>query len=132
MVGFVDDATGQTIIFESNDMTPDMLIAQMQHNAQLCSNLLWILGGLLELDKCSYHSGIEPNQQGPPLLQVRQADINTQIDIKYKSPYTPHTSLGHFKAPGGNGAIQLKIFKTSAHQCTIKVITSAPTHVEAR
>eukprot|EP00957_Ditylum_brightwellii_P010033 757266-Ditylum_brightwellii.AAC.1 len=55
MVGFVDDTTGQTHTFESNGVAPERLIEQMQHDAQLWSDLLWISGGLLELDKCSYH-----------------------------------------------------------------------------
>eukprot|EP00957_Ditylum_brightwellii_P176238 13419376-Ditylum_brightwellii.AAC.1 len=43
------------------------------------------------------------NQQGPT-LQVRQAENNVQTDIEYKNPSMPHKTLGHFKAPGGNGA----------------------------
>eukprot|EP00957_Ditylum_brightwellii_P075444 5733820-Ditylum_brightwellii.AAC.1 len=125
MVGFVDDTTGQTNIFESNDVTLDMLIVQMQHDAQLWSDLLWISGRLLELDKCSYHliyvvlledgTPVMATKQQGPLLHVRQADNDTQIDIEYKNLYTPHKTLGHFKAPDDNGATQLKILQALAH-----------------
>eukprot|EP00957_Ditylum_brightwellii_P167239 12731190-Ditylum_brightwellii.AAC.1 len=40
MVGFVDDTTDQTNIFESNDAVSEQLIEQMQHNAQIWSDLL--------------------------------------------------------------------------------------------
>eukprot|EP00957_Ditylum_brightwellii_P128167 9775359-Ditylum_brightwellii.AAC.1 len=55
MVGFVDDTTGQTNDFEDENVKPDQLIDQIQHDAQLRSELLWLSGGLLELKKCSYH-----------------------------------------------------------------------------
>eukprot|EP00957_Ditylum_brightwellii_P005071 385453-Ditylum_brightwellii.AAC.1 len=55
MVGFVDDTTGQTNNFENNNATLKELIEQMTKDAQIWSDLLWISGGLLELDKCLYH-----------------------------------------------------------------------------
>eukprot|EP00957_Ditylum_brightwellii_P174606 13294216-Ditylum_brightwellii.AAC.1 len=55
MVGFVDDTTGQANKFEDNNVTPEQLIDQIQRDAQLWSELLWLSGGLLELEKCSYH-----------------------------------------------------------------------------
>ncbi len=56
MVGFVDDSTGQVNDFENPiQPNPAELSAFMQHDAKLWNDLLWISGGLLELDKCSYH-----------------------------------------------------------------------------
>eukprot|EP00957_Ditylum_brightwellii_P204652 15340290-Ditylum_brightwellii.AAC.1 len=55
MVGFVDDATGQTNTFYNNGSTPEEILKLMQYNTQLWFDLLWLLGGLLELNKCSYH-----------------------------------------------------------------------------
>eukprot|EP00957_Ditylum_brightwellii_P077964 5926326-Ditylum_brightwellii.AAC.1 len=55
MVGFVDDTTGQANNFYYNNVNPEKLIDQIQHDAQLWLDLLWISGSLLELDKCSYH-----------------------------------------------------------------------------
>eukprot|EP00957_Ditylum_brightwellii_P061416 4661844-Ditylum_brightwellii.AAC.1 len=51
MVGFVDNTTGQTNNFEKNNVTPEELIKKMTKDVQIWSNLLWISGGLLDLDK---------------------------------------------------------------------------------
>eukprot|EP00957_Ditylum_brightwellii_P124044 9455595-Ditylum_brightwellii.AAC.1 len=40
--------------------------------------------------------------------------------------------MGHFKAPGGNGTMQLNVLKKLAHEYTIKVMASALTNTEAR
>eukprot|EP00957_Ditylum_brightwellii_P074621 5670506-Ditylum_brightwellii.AAC.1 len=55
MVGFVDDTTGQTNNFDNSNATPEELIDQMTKDTQIWSDLLWITGGLLKLDKCLYH-----------------------------------------------------------------------------
>jgi hypothetical protein len=56
MIGLVDDSTGQTNTFQSIDQSqPELLRAIMQINAQLWSNLLWLSGGLLELQKGLFH-----------------------------------------------------------------------------
>jgi hypothetical protein len=56
MIGFVDNSTGQTNKFLDNDQSdPALLCAIMQLDAQLWNDLLWLLGGLLELSKCSFH-----------------------------------------------------------------------------
>eukprot|EP00957_Ditylum_brightwellii_P113638 8663986-Ditylum_brightwellii.AAC.1 len=70
-------------------------------------------------------------QQGP-ILQVRQAENDIQTEIEYKIPYTPHKTLGHFKVPDSNGAMQLNVLKCLAHEYAIKVMTSALTHTEAK
>eukprot|EP00957_Ditylum_brightwellii_P093576 7125648-Ditylum_brightwellii.AAC.1 len=55
MVGFMDDATGQTHEFCNNHAVPEQLIELMQPDVQLWSDLLWLLCGLPDVDKCSYH-----------------------------------------------------------------------------
>eukprot|EP00957_Ditylum_brightwellii_P192317 14640182-Ditylum_brightwellii.AAC.1 len=142
MVVLIDDTTGQTNIFESNDVAPEKIIEQMQHNTQLWSDLMWISGRLLELDKCSYHlvyyvfldggTPVMASKQQGQTLQVRQTGNIRQADIEHKNPYTPHKTLGHFKAPGGNGATQLNVLKELAHAYAIQVTTSALTHTEAK
>eukprot|EP00957_Ditylum_brightwellii_P146463 11151274-Ditylum_brightwellii.AAC.1 len=82
----------------------------MQEDAQLWSDLLWLAGDLLELDKCSYHfiwyvflnDGMlvmQAARPGPALV-VNQSNNKTDTEIKYKNPYTLHETLGHLKAPG--------------------------------
>eukprot|EP00957_Ditylum_brightwellii_P003269 248549-Ditylum_brightwellii.AAC.1 len=51
MVGFVDDAMGQTNDFHNNHAVPEQFIELMQRDVQLWSDLLWVLGGHLDLDK---------------------------------------------------------------------------------
>eukprot|EP00957_Ditylum_brightwellii_P052861 4007844-Ditylum_brightwellii.AAC.1 len=83
----------------------------MQEDTQVWLDLIWLTGGLLELDKCSYHfiwyrflqdrtPVMQSTRPGPPLI-VEQLHNKTNTEIKYKNPYTPHTTLGHLKAPGG-------------------------------
>jgi hypothetical protein len=63
---------------DASHLPPEALIAMMQHDAQLWSDLLWASGGALELPKCTYHfiyfdftpTGepcMRPGQVGPPL-----------------------------------------------------------------
>eukprot|EP00957_Ditylum_brightwellii_P062233 4722663-Ditylum_brightwellii.AAC.1 len=49
------DVTGQTNDFYNENATPEELICLMQEDDQLWSDLLWLTGGLLELDNCLYH-----------------------------------------------------------------------------
>eukprot|EP00957_Ditylum_brightwellii_P161087 12264666-Ditylum_brightwellii.AAC.1 len=102
--------------------------------------MMWLLKGSLSkcntmhncgLIYCGYQDVMALKQQGPR-LQVRQTGNDIHTDIERKNPYTPHKTLGRFKAPGGNGAMQLNILKCLAHKYTIKVMTSALTHIEAR
>eukprot|EP00957_Ditylum_brightwellii_P187092 14248946-Ditylum_brightwellii.AAC.1 len=100
LVGFIDDVTGQTKDFYNE-----------KEDAQIWSDLLWLTGGLLELDECSNHfiwykflqDGtpiMKSTRPGPPLI-IKQLNNKTNTEIQYKNPYTPHAMLGHQKAPGG-------------------------------
>ena len=95
LVGFVDDVTGQTNNFYNENVTPARLIHLMQEDAQVWSDLLWLTGGLLELDKCSYHfiwyqflqdgtPVMQSTRPGPPLI-VQQSHNKTNTKIKYKN-----------------------------------------------
>jgi hypothetical protein len=56
MVGFVDDSTGTVNSFNATTQpSPEELLNKMTHDAQLWHDLLWCSGGMLELQKCSYH-----------------------------------------------------------------------------
>eukprot|EP00957_Ditylum_brightwellii_P021494 1621026-Ditylum_brightwellii.AAC.1 len=41
-----------------------------------------------------------------PALVMTQSNSQTEIEIKYENPYTPHATLGHLKAPGGGNNSQ--------------------------
>eukprot|EP00957_Ditylum_brightwellii_P132673 10116495-Ditylum_brightwellii.AAC.1 len=77
-------------------------------DAQLWSDLLWVSGGLLELEKCSYHYlhfDFKLNRRPVPsiavsldhmkLIRVKTGDA---VDFPYKSVFNPHKTLGHYKA----------------------------------
>jgi hypothetical protein len=120
MVGFVDDSTGQVNDFTANPQpSPEVLNKFMQYDTQLWSDLLWLSGGLLELPKCSYHHlhftfeadgrpNIMGGQAGPSLVLTSSQD-GSPVHIPQKSGFAPHTTLGHWKAPAGNGSKRLQV-----------------------
>eukprot|EP00957_Ditylum_brightwellii_P125367 9555091-Ditylum_brightwellii.AAC.1 len=68
---------------------------------------------------------------GGPTLQVRQANNDQMIDIEYKTPYTPHKTLGHYKTPGGHMLTQQHVLNQTTTRYAIRAMTSAPTHSKA-
>eukprot|EP00957_Ditylum_brightwellii_P198031 15087724-Ditylum_brightwellii.AAC.1 len=67
-----------------------------------------------------------------PVLVVNQSNNKTDTAIKYKSLYTPHETLGHLKAPGGENLSQKTILTTKSKSYAIKASTSSLTHQEAK
>jgi hypothetical protein len=106
MVGFVNDSTRQVNNLKNPiQPTPVTLTEYMHHDAKLWNDLLWILGGLLELDKCSYHhihfdfdsdGNVKP-WLGPVghLTTIPDNQRCAKIDIHAKSLTNPHKTLGH-------------------------------------
>ena len=143
MIGFVDDSTGQVNEFKLNTQpTPAFLRQIMQHDAQLWSDLLWISGGLLELNKCSFHQiHFDFNPDGSPVmrggiygepLSVHDASTNSSVNIPAKSAYTPHKTLGHHKAPAGQNTTQLSMLQTKSDTYGRQVATSSCNHRDSR
>lgn len=108
MIGFVDDSTGQVNDFKATEQpTPEFLREIMRHDAQLWSDLLWVSGGLLELNKCSFHQlHFDFASDGTPCmragtygnpLEIPDASLLTNVTIPAKSVFTPHKTLGHYK-----------------------------------
>jgi hypothetical protein len=102
MVGFVDNSTGQVNDFDNPiQPTPKELCSEiMKHNAKLWNDLLWISGGLLELDKCSYHhihfdfdvdgnASLRLGHVGPPIT-IPDNQSHAQIQIPSKSVLNSH------------------------------------------
>ena len=118
-----DPTTTLTTRFSS--ATPEELSEIMKHDAKLWNDLLWISGGLLELDKCSYHhihfdfdndGNASPRlgHVGPPIT-IPDNQSHANIEIPSKCVVNPHKTLGHYKAPSGNGASQLRILKNKSN-----------------
>eukprot|EP00957_Ditylum_brightwellii_P156761 11931476-Ditylum_brightwellii.AAC.1 len=55
ILGFMDNITIQVNMFTDNQVTLLQLLSKMRDDGQLWSILLWLTGGLLELNKYSYH-----------------------------------------------------------------------------
>jgi hypothetical protein len=89
----------------------------MQHDAQLWHGLLWCSGGMLELPKCSYQflyfdckpdgTPIPQGDQVGPTLTI-QSPNTEPVDIPSKSVFNTHKTLGHYKAPAGQGTTQIR------------------------
>jgi hypothetical protein len=136
MVGFVDDSTGQVNEFALNSQpTPEFLRTIMKHDAQLWSDLLWLSGGLLELNKCSFHQiHFDFDSDGRPMmragtygdpLQVHDARTGTNVTIPAKSAFASHKTLGHHKAPAGHNRTQLRVLQEKSDHYGRLVSTSS-------
>jgi hypothetical protein len=142
MVGFLDDSTGQVNDFTTDPQpSPKVLNKFMQYNAQLWSDLLWLSGGLLELPKCSYHHlhftfeadgrpNIMGGQVGPSLVLTSSQD-GSPVHIPQKSAFAPHKTLGHWKAPAGNGSKQLKVLREKYQAMASQLLGSPIQNYEA-
>eukprot|EP00957_Ditylum_brightwellii_P040618 3074488-Ditylum_brightwellii.AAC.1 len=142
MVRFVDDAKGQVNSFSDNMVSPTYLIELMSQDAQLWSDLLWLSGGYLELDKCFYHfiyycflddgTLIMQSKSPRPPLRVQQALSTDATIIEYKNPFTPLKTLGHYKAPAWGHLKQKEILGDTLESYAKKAQTSALTNTESR
>jgi hypothetical protein len=83
----------------------------MQHDVQLWAVILWQSGGDLELPKCSYHfvywdflSSGQPSLRGGRVgLALKLLDGNSNlVNVKWKSNYSFHKTLGFYVGPCGN------------------------------
>eukprot|EP00957_Ditylum_brightwellii_P054412 4122588-Ditylum_brightwellii.AAC.1 len=109
ILGFVDDTNNQVNEFCNNNVTIKRLLSLIQQDSQLWSKLLWLLGGLLELSKCSYHilhfnskpDGSPEVNNIPPVqsLWIKNAHMGEYTHIQYTLAFNPHKTLGHYKAP---------------------------------
>eukprot|EP00957_Ditylum_brightwellii_P104810 7988883-Ditylum_brightwellii.AAC.1 len=74
---------------------------------------------------------MQSTRPGPPLI-VQQLHHKTPTEIKYKNPYTPHTTLGYLKALGGGNASQKNSLQRKSERYAIKASTSSLSHREAK
>eukprot|EP00957_Ditylum_brightwellii_P014657 1104547-Ditylum_brightwellii.AAC.1 len=96
----------------------------MQFDTQLWSNLMWVSGGLLELEECSYHNlhfKFELNGRhvtsfdAPPFkIQLKHTQTSETVDIPFKPVCDLHKTVGHYKAPAATGATQIQVLKEKA------------------
>ena len=116
MIGFVDNSNGQTNEFMDTSESHDEILQRIQRshrdNAQIWANPFGVIGGALELPKCSVHVATWTfTSQGAPVLHtdndkfamitVEDPTSGTASKLQYLSRYTAHKTLGHFKEPAG-------------------------------
>ena len=136
MIGFVDDTSGST-----NDFLQDASI-QSQHYLQLAeedaqrwNDVLHTSGAALNDLKCSYHflhfdfslSGIAfaRGSLADPVISIRYNASSNKTRLKPIGNYSPHKTLGTWKAPAGEDVIGSKKLKEKNSHHT-KVITNSP------
>eukprot|EP00957_Ditylum_brightwellii_P045366 3438526-Ditylum_brightwellii.AAC.2 len=113
----------------------------MKHNAQLWSHLLWVSGGLLKSEKCSYHllhwkfeasrrPFLSTSNPDTP-LQVCHAKTNQPVDIPYNSMFNPHKTLGHYKALAGLYKEQMEVLKKKADAYALHIMASPLSSTES-
>eukprot|EP00957_Ditylum_brightwellii_P014376 1081910-Ditylum_brightwellii.AAC.1 len=139
--GFVDNVTNQANMFTDDQVTTSQLLLKMREDSQLWSILLWLMGGLLELNKCSYHTihflfypVSTPQmqlQQPDRLLRIHKADTSKNVQINYKSVFNPHKTLGHYKALDGAGRIQTTVLAEQDEKYVCRFTKSALIQHEA-
>ena len=121
MIGFVDDTNGQANEFFADESheTLRSIHQSTQENAMLWATLLGVSGGVLELQKCSYHvMSWKFTLLGAPVLatcppEFRTLDVTNPItgqtqSLTYLPPHTAHKTLGHYKEPAGTQAEQFR------------------------
>ena len=136
MVGFVDDSTGICNDFHPQSQIDGATLSQkMQEDAQIWNDLLWCLGGKLELSKCSYHllqfrfkpDGTPfPTIETPtPPIIVLDAETHSTIPIPPKQANEQHKTLGHWKSPVmPKHCKQLQALTSTALQISNQISTS--------
>jgi hypothetical protein len=106
---------------------------KVTQDAQLWNNLLYTSGGKLELSKCSFHplqftlaadGTPSVNQDQPPPISIHDSVTQQLIQVNPLSVYSPHKTLGHWKAPAGKSNTQLKILMSRMKTISIQNSTS--------
>lgn len=138
MVGYVDDCTGTYNNFQPQHELPQHIMEMnMQQDAQTWNDLLWCSGGILELQKCSYHSlSFTFQRDGTPCpdlscqstIEIIDCSTGLTIPISQTPILKPHKTLGHWKAPlGRKNNIQLQALIDKSKRNSIRIASSSIT-----
>jgi hypothetical protein len=142
IVGFVDDSNCQTNDFLADSQPSPAALAKLaEDDAKLWSSLLWLSGGYLELQKCSYHfihfqfaTDGTPSMQGGhvgPAIEIDDDFTGRKTSIPRKSVFDAHKTLGHYKAPAGNSRTQFNALYQLGLTTSSQVLGSPLTPIEA-
>jgi hypothetical protein len=132
--GFVDNTNACVNEWHpQRDGRLPQLMEKVQADAQLWNDLLYVSGGKLELNKCSYHplrfcfapDGTPTVETRlPPAINIIDLTTHSAVQVKPLSPYAPHKTLGHWKAPIGSSTTQLSIIRTKRKTISVRISTS--------
>ena len=131
MIGFVDDMNGQANDFFASEHKESLPLIHRctQENAMIWAQLLGVTGGLLELQKCSYHvMSWKFTIHGAPVLATcshehRQLEVTNPVtgqnqSLTYLPPHTAHKTLGHYKEPAGTQTEQYRQLHNKSNDIT--------------
>ena len=118
-----------------NSFQESCLLEQTRQNLQLHSHLVFVTGGLIALDKCSfYHVQFKFDDDGNPRmlkisenshdLMVRRTFDGPLEVIKQLDPNSEHITLGYFIAPTGCNIITIKKLTEIVTHWTTKIKSS--------
>ena len=127
---FVDD-TSQIC----NSFVNFCIMEQTRQNLQLHSHLVFVTGGLIALDKCSfYHVKFVFDDDGNPRmlsLEENPSDLKIcrtfdefQESIRQMDPDAEDITLGYFIAPSGSNILTINQLSTFISDWVSKVTTS--------
>ena len=60
----------------------------------------------------------------PPAISIVDSMTHTAVQVPPLSPFSPHKTLGHWKAPSGSSFTQLSILRTKMKTISIRISTS--------
>jgi hypothetical protein len=69
-------------------------------------------------------------QIGPSLVLTSSQD-GSPVHIPQKSAFAPHKTLGHWKAPAGNGSKQLQVLRKKSQAMASQLLVSPIQNYEA-
>ena len=144
ILGFVDDSTGCVNTPPNQPMNLHELQDRMQADPQLWHDLLWYSGGRLEPRKCSYHilhyvfaanGAPYPMTKFDRDIEVWSVKVRSVtgdlIPIPQLTPYQPHKTLGHYKAPAGDSLKQVQVIEKQSRDLSHALYHSPATRDQA-
>jgi hypothetical protein len=127
---FVDDTS---VVFTSSDSTSfPALVSRLQDVAQTWEKLLFLSGGKLNLNKCSWYvlrwewkngrPTIRKIQSEDPVLSLTQGHDATKVPIKRHTLAQSSRKLGEYLNPMGDFSDHLQILKQKANNYSCRIL----------
>ena len=111
----------------------ELLLVRVKHDAQLWHDLLWALGGKLELTKCGFHlifydfndDSIPSMRKISDLVITLENEKGEDIEIRTKKINKARKNVGHWKEPEEiKEPAQFPVSKTTATETSEAIFTA--------